>query len=146
MATNKWSGLTDEQDKIWDQWWDQYVPQSGQSETVGGEVLRAMTRIIYRFYNDGDMAGRGYGNETVNSSNRYLVYYNNIPGYDDLMKSTSEADYEERMLRNHRAIFNYLSKLPGLFEMENKFDSCEPSDSDLQASREDEGYYDEDEY
>ena len=73
MANNTWSGLTLEQDQIWEQLCNEHVPTSGMASTVGGEILRAMSRIIYRFYNDGDMVGVGYGNETCNSSDRYLL-------------------------------------------------------------------------
>lgn len=55
MANNTWSGLTLEQDQIWEQLWNKYVPASGTAETIGGEILRAMSRIIYRFYNDGEL-------------------------------------------------------------------------------------------
>lgn len=52
---------------------EKYVPDSGAAETVGGEIVRAMNRIGYRFYNDGDMCHVGYGRETVNPACRYLV-------------------------------------------------------------------------
>jgi hypothetical protein len=51
---------------------DKYVPGMGAAETRAGEIIRAMDRLIYRFFNDGDMVGKGYGNETCNSSYRYL--------------------------------------------------------------------------
>lgn len=52
---------------------DKYVPSSGKADTVGGELLRAVCRIEYRYYNDGDIAGIGYGKETVNPAVRYLI-------------------------------------------------------------------------
>lgn len=51
---------------------NELVPKSGVAETVAGEILRAANRVFYRWWNDGDMAGKGYGIETVNSSVRYL--------------------------------------------------------------------------
>ena len=38
---------------------DKYVPVSGKAETIGGEIVRAISRITYRFYNDGDVVGCG---------------------------------------------------------------------------------------
>lgn len=44
----------------------------GKCDTLGGEIIRAANRIAYRYFNDGDMAGEGYGKETVNPAVRYL--------------------------------------------------------------------------
>lgn len=37
------------------------VPASGKADTVAGEIVRAVSRIGYRNYNDGDHIGVGYG-------------------------------------------------------------------------------------
>ena len=55
---------------------DKYVPSIGKADTKGGELVRAVDRIIYRFYNDGDIAGVGYGKETVNPAVRFLAAQN----------------------------------------------------------------------
>lgn len=52
------------------------VPGSGNADNLGGELLRAAERIAYRYYNDGDKAGEGYGRETVNPAVRFM--YANI--------------------------------------------------------------------
>lgn len=52
--------------------WEKYVPDEGTAETLFGEMLRAAGRIRYRYYNDGDMYGYGYGKETVNNAISYL--------------------------------------------------------------------------
>lgn len=49
------------------------VPVQGKAPTVAGEIVRALSRIDYRFYNDGDHLGVGYGNETCNAAGRYLM-------------------------------------------------------------------------
>ena len=53
---------------------DALVPGSGHADSLGGELLRAAERIAYRYYNDGDMAGEGYGRETVNPAVRYMQF------------------------------------------------------------------------
>lgn len=135
MANNSWSGLTPKQDQIWEQLFEKHVPACGMAETVGGEILRAMTRIIYRFYNDGDMVGVGYGNETVNSSDRYLV--NKVPDYVtlDQFDEYHEKEYETQMLKNHRTVFAYLQgKGQVLLDVNNTFDSRDASDEDYKRS------------
>ena len=146
-AKNTWSGLTAKQDVEWGKLWSKYVPSMGMANTVGGEILRAMSRIIYRYYNDGDMVGIGYGNQTVNSSDRYL--YEEVPGYSTLDGICFEDVYEEIMLRNHRTIFEFLTgEGKHLFEIANTIDSREPSDEDIRREREDyeEDWENEDEF
>lgn len=50
------------------------VPSRGKADTVAGELVRAMMRILYRDYNDGDLFYEGYGIETCGSSVAYLIY------------------------------------------------------------------------
>lgn len=52
---------------------DELVPSSGKADTEAGEIVRAYNRIAYRYYNDGDKLGIGYGNETCNAAGRYLL-------------------------------------------------------------------------
>lgn len=59
--------------KKFDTLFSQFVPRSGSCTTLGGEVLRAVGKIGYRFYNDGDMSREEYGKETVNYAVRFLV-------------------------------------------------------------------------
>ena len=49
------------------------VPVSGKAESLAGELIRAMSRIAYRFYNDGDQVGMGYGKQTCNPAARFLM-------------------------------------------------------------------------
>lgn len=48
------------------------VPSRGISDTVAGELIRAVSRITYRDYNDGDKFFAGYGLETCGGSAQYL--------------------------------------------------------------------------
>lgn len=52
---------------------DLYVPNMGAANTIGGECVRALNRVVYRYYNDGDITGHGYGVETVSNQLGYLV-------------------------------------------------------------------------
>lgn len=55
-----------------DQLFEELVPSQGPAETVAGEYIRAIMRILYRYYNDGDLFFIGYGIETCGSSVTYL--------------------------------------------------------------------------
>ena len=55
------------------QLFDELVPFEGKAESVAGEMVRATSRIIYRYNNDGDRVGIEYGKETCNPAARYLM-------------------------------------------------------------------------
>ena len=52
---------------------EELVPMEGKAESLAGELARATSRIGYRFYNDGDHLGIGYGKETCNPAGRFLI-------------------------------------------------------------------------
>lgn len=64
------------------------VPGAGKAETLGGEILRAVNRIGYRFFNDGDKVWQGYGRETVNPAMRFLhhILHHGVPATDEFLK------------------------------------------------------------
>ena len=55
-----------------DKLFEELVPASGKAESLAGELVRAISRIGYRNYNDGDHVGVGYGKETCNPAARFL--------------------------------------------------------------------------
>lgn len=57
---------------ILDMLFNKLVPPQGEAETVAGELVRAIVRILYRDNNDGDKFFEGYGIETCGSSAEYL--------------------------------------------------------------------------
>jgi hypothetical protein len=52
---------------------DKLVPGSGSADTLEGEIVRAINKILYRFYNDGDVWHKGYGIETAGPAAAFLV-------------------------------------------------------------------------
>ena len=125
---------------------DKYVPDSGKADTVGGEIIRALDRVIYRYFNDGDMVGVGYGIETVNSSCRYL--FKKVPNLPGNFGYTSDENlYLGELVVLAQGVVNYLNSAEGVFNEPNDFDSRDMSDSDREELREwerDSEYDDED--
>ena len=62
----------EELDRIEQELSRELIPSTGKAETLGGELLRAIERMIYRYYNDGDVVTKGYGIATCMSSLLYL--------------------------------------------------------------------------
>jgi|MDSV01.1.fsa_nt_gb hypothetical protein len=59
--------------------YDELVPGQGNSEFIEGEMLRAINKIIYRYYNDGDFFYKGYGTETAGPAHSFLINSKDIP-------------------------------------------------------------------
>lgn len=125
---------------------EKYVPGSGAAETVGGEIIRAMNRIDYRFYNDGDKAQKGYGRETVNPACRYLTEGQNLKlsiwehWYND-------EEYNYQMYEDFKGILEHLDQHPELFETKNEEDMWEYRDDEEDVDRwdeEDDDWYEND--
>ena len=64
--------MTYEEKRIND-YFEKYVPGNGKADTLLGELVRAISRIGYRNYNDGDHIGVGYGRETCSPAARFIV-------------------------------------------------------------------------
>jgi hypothetical protein len=60
-------------------YYNELVPSSGNSDKLEGEILRAINRIIYRHYNDGDFFYKGYGAETAGPAHSFLTNSREIP-------------------------------------------------------------------
>jgi len=119
---------------------EQYVCSEGKCKTSAGEILRAYNRIIYRYFNDGDVAGEGYGRETVNPALRFL--FSQLPSikqffeinyYDKSLEYTEDYDYETILNKIGFIILDNFEKQPELFTQINNYDMwnfAEDSDRD----------------
>lgn len=105
------------------------VPSAGKADTVEGELVRAIMRVWYRYYNDGDYFFRGYGKETAGSSATYLKNAG-IPGLKvainkaqkEAGKPYNEDEYSEKdgYLNNlkdaAKIIVEYVTSKKGKYE------------------------------
>jgi len=66
--------LKEKAQEQFDALFEKFVPAMGKAETLAGEILRAVSKIGYRYYNDGDIAWHDYGRETVNPALRFLKH------------------------------------------------------------------------
>lgn len=135
----------EELESIMDLWFDKYVPDYGKCETVGGELIRAFSRIFYRFYNDGDLASVGYGKETVGSPAVYI--HEEFPKLKDIVEPLflikNEDTYEKHLNILFNAVVNYLQENPNTFNKENKYNCIEDFEDSI-FDEEDEDYDEED--
>lgn len=111
---------TTDENKRRDQIDDLLIPNSGKCETKAGELMRALQRLLYRKWNDGDMFYCDYGLETCASSAAYLMDESTGHIYDilrDIMDDLSEDDtrYDKALKAVEQALIKYLYNNPELF-------------------------------
>ena len=101
------------------------VPDMGKADTVAGEMVRAMMKIMYRDYNDGDVFYEGYGIETCGSAVAYLCS-EDVLFEDEFMeiaeRRLEDDQYTEALKKVSDKVMNYLYENPKLFSQENDTD------------------------
>lgn len=130
------------------QLFDELVPTNGEADTVAGEIVRAYSRIAYRYYNDGDMLGLRYGKETCNAAGRYLA--EKVPAAEELIEymwgGEQDKEYENDLLRVGEAVLAQLKKHPEFKTEKNEEDMWDYYDKDEDVVDEDDEEDEEDEW
>ena len=136
--------MTEEQKKEWAAMEDRLVPGMGKAETVAGEIIRAVDRIWYRWYNDGDKINVGYGKETCNGTARYLEKIRDAEFPAEVWNGSLGEDAYTEFTENLVAeMYAFIKAHPELETTPNTEDSrMDFIDSDL--DREEDEYEDED--
>ena len=97
---------------------NEFVPRSGPCDNLGAEFIRAIERIRYRDYNDGDFYYKGYGLKTCGSSAAFLADYGNETienQIDETASKNNESTYTEDLDKIARLVVKYLVNTPDLF-------------------------------
>ena len=128
--------LEDRNEKFFD-----LVPGMGAAETVEGEMLRAINKIVYRWGNDGDEYHTGYGTETAGPAHSFLVNSNN-PKQSALKYIFNKGtDYEQTIKDALEIILDYIESRNGGYTKNTLGDML-----DYEAEFEDETEDEYDEY
>ena len=120
---------------------EELVPLEGKADTLAGEIIRAISRIGYRFYNDGDQVGMGYGKQTCNPPARFLASTTSAAIGDmvrALWQVTDEAAYEKLLDVVTEMTMDYIDAHPELCEQPA------PDMWDFRDAQEDRDDYDDD--
>ena len=138
--------LEDRNEKYFD-----LVPGQGKADTVEGEMLRAINKIVYRWGNDGDEYMRGYGTETAGPAHSFLINSDNPKraaleqifrtgtNYEQTIKAAWDLNLDWIESRNGDYTKNNLGDM---LDYEPEFEN----DEDEYDEYDHEDYYDDDEY
>lgn len=118
---SNWGHLSDADRAKFNEFFDKYVPINGSADTLGGEIVRAINRIVYRYYNDGDTVDRYCGNEYnhLRACDTFLKIY--CPAYHSL-SNINELEYEKHLCDRLKKVVDYLIANPNVFEIPNSTD------------------------
>ena len=129
---------------------EELVPMSGKADSLAGELVRATCRIGYRFFNDGDQLGIGYGKETCNAAGRFIL--KKTPReIGDLVAAlwgmASEGGYEAVLDVLVGRMADYIDENPDLRNQptENMYDYYDEYEDRDDEEEEDEEDYEEEE-
>ena len=117
--SSNWGGLNDAEKKDHEEMFKKYVPVYGKAATLGGEILRAINRIVYKFYNDGDTTAHYYSSRYNHSYGAELFLKKYVPDYDQTRDIVEPAEFEEKISQNLKRVLKYLEDNPALFETVN---------------------------
>lgn len=101
------------------------VPPSGKADTVAGELVRAMMKIMYRDFNDGDLFYEGYGIETCGEAVAYLC--DQMPKLESefegiAMRNLEGNQYTEGLVEIAEAVVSNIIDYPELISEKNDTD------------------------
>ena len=126
---------------------EELVPISGKCDSLAGELIRAVNKIDYRYFNDGDEIGRGYGKETCNYCARFLMQFTNNEIRSLIRKMwRDECNYEDSLEELIGLVVDFVEAHPQLRETETEdmFDYYD-EEEDVDDSDWDYNWDDEDE-
>lgn len=125
------------------------MPAEGKAKTLAGELVRALNRIGYRYYNDGDQIGIDYGNETCNPAARFIQSNTTIEIkrlIESMWDCYNESMYEAGLESLITKTLDYIDAkdLKNKPNTEDMLTYTDPSDNDY-IFEEDEYYWDTEE-
>lgn len=118
----------------YDALWKDLVPQSGKSDTVAGEMIRAAGRLTYDCFNN------GMGNNTSGAVN-YLLKHGAIPAdiHRDIHYFTTgrvlgykSDSFHDKINRMVDSVVEHIMQNPVLFSQTNTEDMFDLEDEDIE--------------
>lgn len=118
---SSWGKLNRSDDNTMEALYDEFVPARGKCDTLGGEIVRAINRLVYRYYNDGDTVAHYCGNvfNHNKAANEFLVEH--CPAYKD-MQYLSDLVYEDALCANLKSVLDWLIANKNVFTIHNEVD------------------------
>ena len=139
---------------------DKYLPVRGEGETKATQIVTAVCKLVYKYYNDGDVFDNthyleGWANDLSDYAN-WLYYHTDTKmildkivhcitneDYEDLLKELADKLMNEEYLEEQNKIekIETIYKCIGKFEFKESYDEDEDDYYDDEEDEEDEEDY-----
>lgn len=121
---------------------EKYLPMRGEGETVATQIVTAVCKLVYKWYNDGDVFDNthhleGWANDLSSYANwlyentkdawkilNKIAYCMTESDYEDLLKELADNLYDEEYLAEQ----NKLEKVGTIYNCDGKFKFEEKDD------------------
>lgn len=115
---------------------DKYLPDRGEGETMATQIVTAVSKLVYKWYNDGDVFDNthyldGWCNDLSSYAN-WLEKYTDKAGkiLDKIANCVSDGDYEDLLKEladtlldeKYLLIQDGLEKAGSIYDCEGKFE------------------------
>jgi hypothetical protein len=78
---------------------EKYLPASGEGENMASQIVLAVNKLVYKWYNDGDVYDNTYGLEgwanDLSDYANWLWRYADADVLMDIEKARNDSDYEK---------------------------------------------------
>lgn len=123
------------------------MPSEGEADTLEGEMIRAVNRIAYRYYNDGDVWYSGYGCETAGPCVEFLCDAKVCPLASEMFKTITcvqNEAYEQMLCKMIEQVVEYVEGKNGQYtENVDRIDMLSYDSRYKEDNEDDDYYYDE---
>ena len=113
---------------------DKYLPTSGEGETMATQIVTAVAKLIYKWYNDGDVYDNtyamegwcndlsSYANWLVKNTKKADVLYriskiHNADEYEEILKDLTDATFDEKYLEE----MDKVTKVGSIYDCDGDF-------------------------
>ena len=122
---------------------EKYLPDYGEGDTMAEQIITAVSKLVYKYYNDGDVYDNthyidGFGNDLTTYANWLHKYAKgtaeildhidkcfNMSDYENLLKSLVDLTYNEDYLKDYQT-----EKTDSIYSCTGKFRFIESFDDD----------------
>ena len=130
---------------------DKYMPSYGEGESMASQIVTAVNKLIYKWYNDGDVFDNtrfltGWANDLSSYANWLYTYVPKSQGilegvwecYNDIEYEALLADLADVLLNDDDLAFiDCWTKMGSIYECEGPFAFVEYSDDEEEECWED---------
>lgn len=133
---------------------DKYLPSRGEGETKATQIVTAVCKLVYKWYNDGDVFDNsyvleGWANDLSDYANWLWEYTEADEILDNVMRCYNNSDYENLLkeLTDKLIDADFLEKMNNeekvgtIYKCDGKFQFVEYYEEDEDYDEEDEEYY-----